>query len=392
MNTILKAIVVGFLSVLAFFYGYFFAQHHPNTKQAPCPAVVIEKVVSETIPTLTNCTKVSNIKVEYANEYGTEPLEISVVINKNPKKVADEVLTYENTNPLALERVFTMYAHPSHPLLSELLLRKPSRVKADQMLPYDSCDKVYLTRTGSLANMPNKCMALVVVPDHAADPIPHYHRRGKISGMENMYQSDFIDKGALRTEALLLPEFLSRYDHLIRQFKEVAGDRKEVVIMVLNEGVLDVFLNWVCSLKVSNPPQMHILDQLVVFVGQANLVPLLGNMGIKALHDDGLGRIPAKAADSYGDMTFAFLMWLKTTSVLIGTFAGYDVLFQDVDLVWLEDPMPVIRRQIQKYEKLAQDNGRDFVVPDVYFMDDGARYVSVLGFTNRYLILILLFF
>jgi hypothetical protein len=216
-------------------------------------------------------------------------------------------------------------------------------------------------------------MALAVLPDLAADPIPHYHRRGKIAGMVNMYQGDYINKGALHTEAMLLPQFLSHYDELIQQFKSVAGDRKEVVIMVLNEGVLDVFVNWVCSLKSSNPPQLHILDQLVVFAGQESLVPLLNTMGVKALHSEGLGHIPAKAADAYGDMTFAFLMWLKTTAVLIGTFAGYDVLFQDVDLVWMEDPLPIIRRQIESYEKLAAHSQREYVVPDVYFMDDGAR-------------------
>lgn len=372
MNSVVKIVVLLFLTALAFFYGWFFAQHH--SPAASCPTTSNQEtlpLVAVSTPKV-DCPKVSPIP-KAPPKQDHEPLQIAVILNKNPKKVADEVLTYENTNPLALERAFTMYAHPSHPQLSELLLRKPSRVKPHQDSPYDSCDKIYLTRTGSLANMPNKCMALVVLPDGVADPIPHNHRRGKISGLENMYQGDYIDKGALRTEAMLLPEFLVRYDLLIRQFKEVAGDRKEVVIMVLNEGVLDVFVNWVCSLKSSNPPQMHILDELIVFVGQAALVPLLRTMGVKALHDDGLGRIPAKAADAYGDMTFAFLMWLKTTSVLIGTFAGYDVLFQDVDLVWMEDPMPVIRAHIQRYEKIATETNRDYVVPDVYFMDDGAR-------------------
>ena len=50
-------------------------------------------------------------------------------------------------------------------------------------------------------------------------------------------------------------------------------------------------------------------------------------------------------------------MWLKTTSVYVTQQAGFDVIFQDADLVWLRDPVPLLQQQAH----------------DVAFMDDGAR-------------------
>jgi len=50
-------------------------------------------------------------------------------------------------------------------------------------------------------------------------------------------------------------------------------------------------------------------------------------------------------------------MWLKTTSVYVTQQAGFDVIFQDADLVWLQDPVPLLRR----------------IARDFAFMDDGAR-------------------
>lgn len=51
-------------------------------------------------------------------------------------------------------------------------------------------------------------------------------------------------------------------------------------------------------------------------------------------------------------------MWLKVTSVYIALSAGFNVIFQDADLVWIRDPVPFLT-SLSKY--------------DMIFMDDGAR-------------------
>jgi Nucleotide-diphospho-sugar transferase len=51
------------------------------------------------------------------------------------------------------------------------------------------------------------------------------------------------------------------------------------------------------------------------------------------------------------------MIWLKIVSIWMGVRLGFDVLFQDTDLVWLKDPWPV------------------FSDPEVdaYLSDDGSR-------------------
>lgn len=48
------------------------------------------------------------------------------------------------------------------------------------------------------------------------------------------------------------------------------------------------------------------------------------------------GSMPAHAAQGYLDDTFSRMMWFKTTSVFLALLSGFNVLFQDVDLVWLK--------------------------------------------------------
>lgn len=75
------------------------------------------------------------------------------------------------------------------------------------------------------------------------------------------------------------------------------------------------------------------------------------------MHSAWLGAMPKHAAKSYLDNTFSRMMWYKMVCVYIAIAAGYDVLFQDVDLIWLKDPISVLRD----------------MPADMMFMDDGAR-------------------
>ena len=67
--------------------------------------------------------------------------------------------------------------------------------------------------------------------------------------------------------------------------------------------------------------------------------------------------MPSHAAYGYLDKTFSRMMWFKVTSVYLALTSGFDVLFQDVDLVWMKDPVPYLRN----------------LTYDISFMDDGAR-------------------
>ena len=71
---------------------------------------------------------------------------------------------------------------------------------------------------------------------------------------------------------------------------------------------------------------------------------------------------PSEASASYMDRTFVALMFAKVVCVQMINHLGYDLLFQDVDLVWYKNPL--------EYFHDEKNPHYDF---DMYFQDDGAR-------------------
>ena len=95
----------------------------------------------------------------------------------------------------------------------------------------------------------------------------------------------------------------------------------------------------------------------MVFVGEESTKVVIESMGAHAMYAPALGSMPKTAAKGYLDVTFGRMMWFKVTSVYLGLISGFNVLFQDVDLVWLRDPVPYLQS----------------LDADIAFMDDGAR-------------------
>ena len=98
--------------------------------------------------------------------------------------------------------------------------------------------------------------------------------------------------------------------------------------------------------------------------------------------------MPKLAAESYADRTFAKVMWIKATAVYIALAAGFDILFQDVDLVWMRDPIAYLHDKLLSQDILSPSekstantdkspSSSSSAVPlssyDILFMDDGAR-------------------
>lgn len=72
--------------------------------------------------------------------------------------------------------------------------------------------------------------------------------------------------------------------------------------------------------------------------------------------------LPSKEANSYGDRTFVAMMYAKVVTVQLVNMLGYDVLFQDVDIVWEKNPLDIFH-----------DKSSEFNDYDILFQDDGAR-------------------
>lgn len=73
-------------------------------------------------------------------------------------------------------------------------------------------------------------------------------------------------------------------------------------------------------------------------------------------------KIPKIHAEWYADETFGGIMMAKLYSVHMINLLGYDLLFQDVDVVWYRNPLGFFSNKTSPYYNY-----------DIYFQDDGAR-------------------
>lgn len=260
------------------------------------------------------------------------------------------------------EDIFSFLHHPASPAKEMFFLTDQPSWKAPNVLS-SPCREVYLTRTGSRANQPNKCVALVKVPAAHVSINQQSHRSGFTARNTDQYQADYPRHTAEadKTEEMLLRPFLQELQELVLLFHRKMGPAhdhnsnhtKTAIVMVANEGVMDLLLNFICSAEAIGID----LSTVVVFVGDEAHIALIENMGAVAIYSPALGSMPSRAAGAYLDNTFSRMMWCKATSVYLSLVSGFNVLFQDVDLVWLKNPLPYLQS----------------LQHDVVFMDDGAR-------------------
>jgi hypothetical protein len=269
----------------------------------------------------------------------------------------------------ALNKVFRSIHHPTSPTKFEIYVtantsvgskwNEHSKTMGDDSVK-NTCREVVLTRSGSRPNQPNKCIALAFANKKLIGTLHQSHRLGVQGRLSDQYMNDYSRGYTRNEENQLLPPFLKNRQGLVETFKKEMGEpidsnghRRTAVVLVANEGVMDLLLNLICSCRQNKID----VSRFMIFVGDPSYIELIHSMGARALYSGKLGSMPERAAGNYLDNTFSKMMWFKMTSVYIAAAAGFHVLFQDVDLVWMHDPTPWL-------ESLPND---------VAFMDDGAR-------------------
>jgi hypothetical protein len=151
----------------------------------------------------------------------------------------------------------------------------------------------------------------------------------------------------------LLIDFFSGLDEMsdaISPILKKIHRQNDIIVMSVNEGHLDLLINFVLSAR----KRKIDISNLFVF-GTLDAVTALKNLNINAFYHPGLGKFPKGAAGTYGDSTFRKMMWLKVAPIYLVQRLGYNVLFQDADLVWFKDPFPFLRTQ--KSDSLWMDDG-----------------------------------
>jgi Nucleotide-diphospho-sugar transferase len=161
----------------------------------------------------------------------------------------------------------------------------------------------------------------------------------------------------------LLLDYLTKLSSTLGVLKPIVGRvatssnnhhrSKTVVVMVCNHGQSELFMNFVCSARARKID----LSNVLLFATDEDTYLLAKSLDIHVFNvDDAFGDMPTGAAKVYGDRVFQIMMLSKVYCVQLVSALGYDVLFQDVDVVWYRNPT--------EYFQSEQSGNFDF-----YFQD-----------------------
>jgi hypothetical protein len=130
--------------------------------------------------------------------------------------------------------------------------------------------------------------------------------------------------------------------------------RPPVIVMVCNLGQSDLLINFVCNARAKGLD----VSQIIVFCTDTETLDIAKGLGLYAFYDArNFASVPSEEADTYGDPVFADVMFIKVIAVHLVNQLGYEVLFQDVDIVWNEQPLPYFREQYNEFDIIFQDDG-----------------------------------
>ena len=168
-------------------------------------------------------------------------------------------------------------------------------------------------------------------------PLRYVSRRHELNGK----QVQFPVKQQTNRYWKMLQDYLRQMDDTFERLKpvatQVAGQSKTVVVLVVNFGQSELLFNFVCNARAKGLD----LSKILVFATDEDASELAKSLDIAVFFvGDAFGDMPTKAAGAYGDKTFQHMMFSKVYCVHMINAMGYDVLFQDVDVIWYKDPLP----------------------------------------------------
>lgn len=156
----------------------------------------------------------------------------------------------------------------------------------------------------------------------------------------------------LRTYLNEADNIKSRLNLLLKKMNE-----KTVIVLTCNHGQSELLMNFACSARTRG----FDLKNVLVFPTDMETKELADGMGFSTFYEEKLmASIPKKEANIYGDNIFTSVMFAKVLCVQLVNELGYDLLFQDADVVWYKNPIDYF-------------NDKSLTKFDMYFQDDGSR-------------------
>ncbi len=159
-----------------------------------------------------------------------------------------------------------------------------------------------------------------------------------------------------------LQRYFQNFDSVIEELKPIAEKmavKNTIIVMTCNMGQSELLMNFVCNAKAKGLDVSNVL----VFPTDQETKDLAEGLGLSTFHDErNFGHLPKGEARHYADKTFTAMMFAKVSCVQMINHLGYDLLFQDVDVVWNKNPLDFFHDPDNKLYGF-----------DMYFQDDGAH-------------------
>ena len=174
----------------------------------------------------------------------------------------------------------------------------------------------------------------------------------------------------------VLVPYLNSLEGVLKELEPIAksvasnNKHKTIVVMVCNFGHSEMLVNFVCNAHAKGEETTAGLKNILVFSTDLQTHELVQSLGLTSFYSPTVfGDTPKEAATEYGDAVYSIIMGAKVYCVQLISQLGYDLLFQDVDMVWYKDPVPWFHRET------PDETNNNFAVKewDMVFQDDGAR-------------------
>lgn len=218
-------------------------------------------------------------------------------------------------------------------------------------------------------------------------PLRHFGRVTLPKGVNEFDVPEIWDnykqgrKGFVLQHFDALKTFFETFDTVQQELGELITKRKAVrnntvVVMTVNIGQSELLANFVCNARSRGLD----ISNVVVFPTDIESKTLSEGLGMTTYYDEkNLGALPKGEAKFYGDPIFASMMQAKILCVVNVLNLGYDVLFQDVDMVWFKDPLEYFHDEsntaIKGFDILFQHDGSSQMRYNPLSANSGFYYV-----------------
>lgn len=254
--------------------------------------------------------------------------------------------------------------------------RKDGLVPLDLDIATKNCDELNVVTIPTRYNR----MCTVLVQNYENYLMQKWMRRKETGGaMDSKEDLRYVNRGmtdrgnrshrppsedSIQKNWSALKTYFENFDAVVKELKpileKVAKDNT-IIVLTCNKGQSELLMNFVCNAKAKGLD----VENVLVFPTDKETKDLAEGLGLTTYHDErNFGELPSSEARSYGDRKFVAMMFAKVVCVQIVNYLGYDLLFQDVDVIWYKNPLEWFHDKNNPYHGF-----------DMYFQDDGAHSV-----------------